>query len=274
MRDGKGTYWVCIGKNKYRKLFTGDWFQNQKHGQGIYFYKDGSCYDGTWKNSKREGKGLMIYANGDVYEGSWENDLKHGYGILEKKGGDKYYGYWNEGLKEGQGYYYYYQKGKIYMGEWHEDAPRCGVYTDVDDENMKKEFKKHFRALNPDAQIPALKLQNPEGLLEECIDSVHFIRNVKIVKNKNVHELFGAEFQADLILFFIKKQNENELEKEEGIRSFQASKGSDNYVLLQEFRFICLEKLGIEVKGKLLINFFYFKIFVCFMIFKIINFII
>lgn len=46
MRHGKGTYWICIGKNKYRKLFTGDWFENKKDGHGIYFYKDGSCFDG------------------------------------------------------------------------------------------------------------------------------------------------------------------------------------------------------------------------------------
>jgi len=45
-RHGKGTYWVCIGKNKYRKLYTGDWNENKKEGSGIYFYKDGSCYDG------------------------------------------------------------------------------------------------------------------------------------------------------------------------------------------------------------------------------------
>jgi len=192
----------------------------------------------------------MIYANGDVYEGAWVNDLKHGYGILEKKGGDKYYGYWNEGLKEGQGYYYYYQKAKIYMGEWQEDSPRCGVYTDVDDENSKKEFKKHFRAFENEPQIPTLNLLNPEGILEECIDSVHFVRNVKMVKDKNVHELFGVEFQSDLILFFIKKQDENELEKEEGIKNFQANKGADNYIVLSEFRAICLEKLGIEIRGK------------------------
>ena len=46
MRDGKGTFWTCIGKNKYRKLYTGDWYKNKKEGQGIFFYKDGSCYDG------------------------------------------------------------------------------------------------------------------------------------------------------------------------------------------------------------------------------------
>ena len=46
MRNEKGTYWICIGRNKYRKLYTGEWFENKKDGQGIFFYKDGSCYDG------------------------------------------------------------------------------------------------------------------------------------------------------------------------------------------------------------------------------------
>ena len=115
LRNGKGTYWLCIGKNKYRKLYTGDWKNNKKEGHGIFFYKDGSCYDGLWKNNKRDGKGLMIYANEDIYEGNWKEDLKHGYGILEKKCGDKYYGFWNMGKKEGQGYYYYYNTGKIYL---------------------------------------------------------------------------------------------------------------------------------------------------------------
>jgi hypothetical protein len=46
MRHGKGTYWVCIGKNKYRKLYTGDWHENKKDGHGIFFYTDGSCFDG------------------------------------------------------------------------------------------------------------------------------------------------------------------------------------------------------------------------------------
>ena len=200
----------------------------------------------------------MIYANGDIYEGAWINDLKHGYGILEKKGGDKYYGFWNEGLKEGQGYYYYYQKGKIYMGEWHDDVPRCGIYTDVDDESVRKEYKKHFRSIDPEPLIPSLKLMNPEGILEDCIDSVHFIRNIKMVKNKNVHELFGPEFQGDLILFFLKKQNQSDFEKEEGVKNFHTSKGVENFLYLEEFRAICLEKLGVEVKGKYF--FFYFFI--------------
>jgi len=76
----------------------------------------------------------MIYSNEDIYEGNWLEDKKNGYGILEKQNGDKYYGFWNMGLKEGQGYYYYYKTAKIYLGEWHEDNPRCGIFTDVEDD--------------------------------------------------------------------------------------------------------------------------------------------
>jgi len=93
----------------------------------------------------------MIYANGNIYHGTWLADLKHGYGILEQyiyyftthfsKNGDKYYGYWNNGLKEGQGYYYYFSTAKIYLGEWHDDVPHCGIFTDVDDENIRKVYK-------------------------------------------------------------------------------------------------------------------------------------
>jgi len=254
MRHGKGTYWVCIGKNKYRKLFTGDWFENNKDGQGIYFYKDGSCYDGTWKNSKRDGKGLMIYANGDIYEGAWENDLKHGYGIIEKKKGDKYYGYWDKGLKEGQGYYYYCSTGKIYLGEWHEDAPRCGIFADVDDENLKKEYKKHFQADDAPPSIPIIKLKVPDTILEQSIHNVHFLRNIKAAKNKTFTELFDPDFQADLTKIFTQR---NYQITEEDKTDENQNKTPDNVLTVKEFKNICLDKLGQEISDETLELIFY-----------------
>lgn len=202
LRNGKGTYWLCIGKNKYRKLYTGDWKNNQKEGQGIYFYKDGSCYDGEWKNSKRDGKGLMIYANEDIYEGSWKEDKKHGHGILEKANGDKYYGYWNSNMKEGQGYYWYSNTGKVYLGEWHEDCPRCGIFTDVNDDKLKIDESKISDPKDIPSKIPELCLKNPEGVLEDSINNVHFIRNIKEVKNKNLQELFKNEDQKEIIKMY------------------------------------------------------------------------
>ena len=218
LRNGKGTYWLCIGKNKYRKLYTGDWKNNQKEGHGIYVYKDGSCYDGEWKNSKRDGKGLMIYANEDIYQGNWKEDKKHGHGILEKANGDKYYGYWNCDLKEGQGYYWYSNTGKVYLGEWHEDCPRCGIFTDVNDEKLNIDISKINDPKDVPAPIPELCLKNPEGVLEDSINNVHFIRSIKEVKNKNLQELFKNEEQKEIIKMYsqlrtTKKKDEDDENK-------------------------------------------------------------
>ena len=86
----------------------------------------------------------MTYSNGEVYDRQWQDDLRHGYGNsrkLEKywffRKEYKYYGYWYKGKKEGEGYYYYTSNGKIYLEEWHDDVPRFGKFTDVDDERIK-----------------------------------------------------------------------------------------------------------------------------------------
>lgn len=212
----------------------------------MYFFR-------TWKNSKRDGKGLMIYANGDIYEGSWQNDLKHGYGILEKKSGDKYYGFWNNGLKEGQGYYYYSSTAKIYLGEWHEDAPRCGIFTDVDDESLPKEFKKHFKAADAPPLIPALKLKSPEGILEESISNVHFIRLIKLAKSKTLQELYPYEMHQELMSIFTQRKylanNEEDSQSENRL--------PDSVLSVKDFTIICDEKLGVTINDEILELIFY-----------------
>ena len=78
--------------------------------------------------------------------------------IISKKGAgfDKYYGHWEEGRKEGQGYYYFWETNRVYIGEWHEDIPRAGIYTDVDDELYKKAVKCLFnqQTLQPPDTYP------------------------------------------------------------------------------------------------------------------------
>lgn len=39
---------------------------NQRHGQGVFFYSDGARYDGGWENNRRSGHGVMTYENGEV----------------------------------------------------------------------------------------------------------------------------------------------------------------------------------------------------------------
>ena len=52
------------------------------------------------------------------------------------------------------------------------------------------------------ASIPELSLKNPEGVLEESINSVYFIRSIKEVKNKNLQELFKNEEQKEIIKMY------------------------------------------------------------------------
>lgn len=251
LRNGKGTYWLCIGKNKYRKLYSGDWKNNQKEGNGIYFYKDGSCYDGEWKNSKRDGKGLMIYANQDFYEGQWKEDLKDGYGVLEKKNGDKYYGHWKNGMKEGQGYYYYYTTGKVYLGEWHEDCPRTGILTDVKDDKFKLDISKINDPKDIPSPIPELYLANPEDVLEDSIKNIHFVRSIKDVKSKNLQDLFNSEDQKEIIKMYSALRVKSIRDEED------ENKIPDYTITISDLRSIIYNNLNFNLNDEILELIFY-----------------
>lgn len=60
--------------------YEGQYVNNQRHGQGTFWYPDGSVYDGDWTKGQRNGYGVYIYANGDKYLGMWKEDRRHGQG--------------------------------------------------------------------------------------------------------------------------------------------------------------------------------------------------
>ena len=80
----------------------------------------------------------MIYAEGDVYEGMWFEGKKSGYGVLTKRNGDHFEGNWIEDKREGQGSYFFSQKNQIFIGEWVNDMPKAGVYSEVVSNEPKK----------------------------------------------------------------------------------------------------------------------------------------
>lgn len=197
-RHGQGTYWRNEG-GKLRREYTGDWFEDKKHGRGTFFYKNGDRYDGFWVCGKPQGEGRIIYANGDIYEGQWHDGKRNGYGVLTKRNGDHFEGHWVNNMREGQGSYYFSEKNKLFVGEWVEDQPKCGVYTEVEDEDAIPRPKKPFfldeYVLPP---IPSVKLADPTGILERAMEKTKRERAKYRAQYIPVDEMFTAQELSDL----------------------------------------------------------------------------
>ena len=63
-------------------MYEGDWFQNQKHGIGAYYYQDGNVYFGGWKHNKKEGKGIYKHKS----EKKWQRAIFQNDEIKENRG--------------------------------------------------------------------------------------------------------------------------------------------------------------------------------------------
>lgn len=112
----------------------------------------------------------MIFANTDIYEGQFVDDLKEGYGSLTKANGDYFEGFFMKDLKHGQGSYYYGSTNKIYVGEWLEGVPRCGVFTEVEDEEVALNYQpRYFTDPEPALTLPQLQLEHPKEVLRDAI---------------------------------------------------------------------------------------------------------
>ena len=86
----------------------------------------------------------MIYQNGNIYEGQWHEGKRNGYGVLTKRNGDHFEGHWVDDKREGQGSYFYSDKNKLFVGEWVDDQPKTGVYTEVEDEDADNGPKRPY----------------------------------------------------------------------------------------------------------------------------------
>lgn len=78
----------------------------------------------------------MIFKNGDVYVGQWFEGKRNGYGVLTKRNGDHFEGSWVYDQREGQGSYFYAESNKLFVGEYVNDMPKCGIYSEVVDDSI------------------------------------------------------------------------------------------------------------------------------------------
>ncbi len=50
-------------------VYTGEWYEFYRDGQGVMEWSNGAKYEGTWKKNKRHGRGRFDHQSGDIYEG-------------------------------------------------------------------------------------------------------------------------------------------------------------------------------------------------------------
>jgi hypothetical protein len=102
--------------------YEGQWNNNKRHGQGVYFYKKLSVkYVGEWEDNTRHGRGTLTFSNGDTIEGNWKRDtLKSDNGHITYSKGGHYSGQLNDGYRHGDGILVYENDVK-YAGKWRND---------------------------------------------------------------------------------------------------------------------------------------------------------
>ncbi len=61
-------------------VYSGEWQNNLKHGQGIMHYSSGNTYTGGWEADQKQGQGCMQWGKGEQYTGQWANGLQNGIG--------------------------------------------------------------------------------------------------------------------------------------------------------------------------------------------------
>lgn len=92
------------------------------HGEGTFFWNDGTIYFGHFEDGEINGFGRMIYADMSIYHGYFFHGKPHGMGAFYKAYCRTLYnGNWVHGKKEGKGWLHY-SEHNWYEGEWHDDC--------------------------------------------------------------------------------------------------------------------------------------------------------
>ena len=209
LRHGTGTLWQRHEDGSLRKIYAGQWLNDKQHGRGTLNYKSKDVYVGEFQRGVRSGVGICTYADGGVYEGEWTDDKRHGFGVFDYKNGDHFEGHWIQDKKEGQGVHFYYHAEKKahtkrYDGEWVDDLPKCGAYTEMPPDELAP------ASSLPDP-IPAVGLKDPTGVLASRLNEIRAERAHHRAKRISLEEQFTPEELEALQLAFERTSGTGEL---------------------------------------------------------------
>lgn len=93
-----------LDSNEY---YFGEWFNNQRTGQGAYKFPSGDCYYGGFKNTNKHGIGVYSYKKNEFYLGNFVDNQRTGLGVYVFSNGDFLYGKFENGKIHGKAIYYH-----------------------------------------------------------------------------------------------------------------------------------------------------------------------
>lgn len=139
-------------------------------------------------------------------------------------------------MREGQGSYFHAQKNKLFVGEYVEDIPKAGIYTEVADGStgLVENGPEKLRDFDDIPPIPELGLRDPVGVLEEAF------------KRTRLRRIFyRARFMGIAQMF-------QKAEVEEMLNQFCVYGGGP---IAAEQALLLLERMGIEIEPEKLPEF-------------------
>ncbi|OHS96369.1 hypothetical protein TRFO_10047 [Tritrichomonas foetus] len=104
------------------EVYTGEFLNNRRHGEGELKMGDGTIYKGFFFNHKRHGDGEYTDPDGNNYKGEWNEGRIEGKGVMHYSNGDVYTGEFLNGKKNGKGTIEWAAKGLSYTGDWINDT--------------------------------------------------------------------------------------------------------------------------------------------------------
>ena len=123
--------------------------------------------------------------------------------LCYRRNGDHFEGHWVNDKREGQGSYFFSAKNKVFVGEWVEDMPKAGVYSEVEDpEAIKVPKPKEFTDAYSLPNLPQIKLENPAKVLEGALEKAKQDRLFYRAKFIPINELFSQDEMNDLLKEF------------------------------------------------------------------------
>uniref|UniRef100_A0A1I8P7L3 MORN repeat-containing protein 3 n=1 Tax=Stomoxys calcitrans TaxID=35570 RepID=A0A1I8P7L3_STOCA len=129
-RHGWGMMRRRLPNGNMVRIYSGQWLDDMKSGEGKQFYDDGDIYYGYWLNNRRHGLGIHWYNNGNIYVGEWQVDVAHGLGVMFYANGNRYEGCFARGFKNGEGTFYHMHRGQIQKGMWQDDVCKASLVQD------------------------------------------------------------------------------------------------------------------------------------------------